>query len=295
MKDHARHDQGSARSLCTPLSQSATPERRVETLGESTYKTQTKCRQNRKCDIFSYSPPTTYNFSCLKCLNFSRRNVYLSGEMLFSRFQAAFFGPPFSAPSRLQRTSPRPHVSGSHQLRFAAKPPDVATCFPNTVQPNFAAKSSKSANSPIFTDFDHVVPSTYANQNRRMPIFCRSDSYRRDELRRVPISTASKHLCVSPSGRSSPKRDKKWDNSASLGTRRKERTNVRAARPSALGSARVNFENDEKVCPCPRGTYDAPLALRLIFRGGLGIRTFGIHSDFDISHSSFISACSLTI
>jgi hypothetical protein len=35
-----------------------------------------------------------------------------------------------------------------------------------------SSKSSKSANSPIFTDFDHGVPSTYANQNRRAPIFC---------------------------------------------------------------------------------------------------------------------------
>ena len=70
MKDNARHDQGSARSLRTPLSRSATPLGRFETSGKSTYKTQTKFRQNRKGDFFKYSAPTTYNFSRVKCLNF---------------------------------------------------------------------------------------------------------------------------------------------------------------------------------------------------------------------------------
>jgi hypothetical protein len=40
--------------------------------------------------------------------------------------------------------------------------------------PSAFAKSSKSPNSPIFADSDHAVPVTYANQNRRAPIFRRS-------------------------------------------------------------------------------------------------------------------------
>jgi hypothetical protein len=40
-----------------------------------------------------------------------------------------------------------------------------------------AQKSSKSANSPILADSDHAVPGTYANQNRRTPIFSASNPH----------------------------------------------------------------------------------------------------------------------
>jgi hypothetical protein len=39
-------------------------------LAQNADKTQTKCRQNRKCDFISRSAPTTYNFNAVKCLNF---------------------------------------------------------------------------------------------------------------------------------------------------------------------------------------------------------------------------------
>jgi hypothetical protein len=121
MKDNARHDQGSARSLRTPLSRSATPARRFETSGESTYKTQTKCRQNRKCDIFSYSAPTTYNFSSVKCLNFPHRSGDLSDEVQFSRVQAVFFRSAFLRPFLI--CNARPRISKSPHPRVAAKRP----------------------------------------------------------------------------------------------------------------------------------------------------------------------------
>jgi len=71
MTDNARHIPGSTRSCRTPLSRSATPPRRFQNLGKSTYKIQTKFRQNRECDFSNHSASTTYNFNALKCLNFS--------------------------------------------------------------------------------------------------------------------------------------------------------------------------------------------------------------------------------
>ena len=73
MKANTRQMPGSTRSCRTPLSRSAPPARRFETSGESTYKTQTKCRQNRECDFFNYLPSSTYNFNAVKCLNFPGR------------------------------------------------------------------------------------------------------------------------------------------------------------------------------------------------------------------------------
>jgi len=69
MTDHARQVPGSTRSRRTPFSRSATPPWRPQDLGKSTYKTQTKFRQNRKCNLFSIYPSTTCNFNAVKCLN----------------------------------------------------------------------------------------------------------------------------------------------------------------------------------------------------------------------------------
>ena len=70
MKDNARHVPGSTRSCRTRLSRSATAAWRFQIFAKSTYKTQTKRRQNRKCDFFSSSASTVYNFNALTCLNF---------------------------------------------------------------------------------------------------------------------------------------------------------------------------------------------------------------------------------
>src|SRR5688572_16726302 len=77
MKDNARQDQGSTRSLRTALSRPATPPRRFQIPGKSTYKTQTKCIQNRGCCFIIYSASTTYNFTTGKYLHFlmSRRTL----------------------------------------------------------------------------------------------------------------------------------------------------------------------------------------------------------------------------
>jgi len=67
--DKAHHASGSTRTCGIPLSRSATRLRRLQGSRQSTYKTQTKCRQNRKCRFFNRSTSITYNFSPLKCLN----------------------------------------------------------------------------------------------------------------------------------------------------------------------------------------------------------------------------------
>jgi hypothetical protein len=73
MKANTRQMPGSTRSCCTALRRSAPPAWRLETSGESTYKTQTKCRQNRECDFFNSVLSVTYNFNAVKCLNFLGR------------------------------------------------------------------------------------------------------------------------------------------------------------------------------------------------------------------------------
>jgi hypothetical protein len=69
MKANARHEPGSTRSRRTALSRSASSIRRFPSPSKSTYKTQTKCIQNRKCDFFSVYASMTYNFNAVKCLN----------------------------------------------------------------------------------------------------------------------------------------------------------------------------------------------------------------------------------
>ncbi len=79
MKDNARHVPGSIRSFRAVMFQSVTSARRFQSLWKSTYKTQTKCIQNRKCDFFNYSTSTTYNFNAVKCLNFPGLRVLTVG------------------------------------------------------------------------------------------------------------------------------------------------------------------------------------------------------------------------
>jgi hypothetical protein len=70
MKDNARHFPGSTPSRGTPFSRSTALPGRSLIHTKSTYKTQTKCRQNRKCDFFIVSASTIYGFSAVNCLHF---------------------------------------------------------------------------------------------------------------------------------------------------------------------------------------------------------------------------------
>jgi hypothetical protein len=79
MKNNARRVPGSIRSCRAVMFQSATSARRFQSLRKSTYKTQTKCIQNRKCDFFNYSASTTYNFDAVKCPNFPGLRVLTVG------------------------------------------------------------------------------------------------------------------------------------------------------------------------------------------------------------------------
>jgi hypothetical protein len=69
MKANTRQTPGSTQSCRIALPRSATPARHCLAHMKSTYKTQTKCRQNRECEFFIYSAPTTYNLNAVRCLN----------------------------------------------------------------------------------------------------------------------------------------------------------------------------------------------------------------------------------
>jgi hypothetical protein len=93
MKAHTHQEPSSIRSRPTPLPRSATRARRLPTFPKSTYKTQTKCRQNRECEFFSASAVSTYNFNAVKCLNFrSPERFPLHGGEGPSERQTGFFG-----------------------------------------------------------------------------------------------------------------------------------------------------------------------------------------------------------
>jgi hypothetical protein len=70
MKDNARNDQGSTRSLPTPLSQSATPRRRFRTIRTKCDRYATKMLPNFKTQIVIHSTPAAYNFDPQKRSHF---------------------------------------------------------------------------------------------------------------------------------------------------------------------------------------------------------------------------------
>ena len=76
MKDNARQEPGSTRSLSTPLSRSATPARRFASPSKNPYKIRTKSDHFREREFFNRSSPSTYNFNALKCTDFLRRSMY---------------------------------------------------------------------------------------------------------------------------------------------------------------------------------------------------------------------------
>jgi hypothetical protein len=95
MKDHARHVPGSTGSRRRTFVFI-----RVDSwLAQSTYKTQTKCIQNRNSDFFNYSVSTTYNFNAVTCLNFADPKLNLPPNLNLNQPCARRPGPgryPFS-------------------------------------------------------------------------------------------------------------------------------------------------------------------------------------------------------
>jgi hypothetical protein len=96
VKAKTRHVPGSSRSCGTPLSRSTDRPRRFHNFGKSTYKTQTKCRQNHKYDFLNYSASTTYNFTVLTCLNFTGtlRALTVDSQSLGTESRHARLGKP---------------------------------------------------------------------------------------------------------------------------------------------------------------------------------------------------------
>jgi hypothetical protein len=80
MNDNTRPVPGSTRSCRNPLSRPASPAKPFQDFAKSTYKTQTKCRQNHKYDFFNDSASTTYNFNPLTCLNFTGTPSRFDGD-----------------------------------------------------------------------------------------------------------------------------------------------------------------------------------------------------------------------
>ena len=66
-------------------------------------------------------------------------------------------------------------LSHSNLSRLCA----FALSSPGNLPYKYCTESSKSASSPIFHRFDHAVPMTYANQNRRPPILVGASLRRR--------------------------------------------------------------------------------------------------------------------
>ena len=69
MKENVRRVPGSIRSRRAALSRLAALPSRCQLPAESTYKMQTKRRQNRKCDFISDYESTTYDVHTVKCLH----------------------------------------------------------------------------------------------------------------------------------------------------------------------------------------------------------------------------------
>ena len=95
MKDNAHHVPGSTGSRRRTFVFI-----RVDSwLTQSTYKTQTKCIQNRNRDFFNYSVSTTCNFNAVTCLNFADPKLNPPPDLNLNQPCARRLGPghyPFS-------------------------------------------------------------------------------------------------------------------------------------------------------------------------------------------------------
>ena len=164
MKDHARHVPGSIQSRCSTLSRSTALPRRFQASGKSTYKTQTKCRQNFKCDFFSYSPSNTYNFSAVTCLNSpgALSSLPIDNQSPATESHDARPGTrgkcyPFSLGEK---------VGMRGQTSSDSQSSGVGTSFAV-----YCTKRDKTGRIAILTKTDHAVSTTYDNNPFRRPIF----------------------------------------------------------------------------------------------------------------------------
>jgi hypothetical protein len=109
MRDHARHEPGSTQSHRTAVPRSVAHPRRFQTLAKSTYKIQTKCIQNRRCNCITCSASMAYNLNVIKCRRFTLSFIlYSAPAILRSNGVGEETG------LGLVSASPHPLVSPSH-------------------------------------------------------------------------------------------------------------------------------------------------------------------------------------
>ena len=170
VKENAGLVPGSTRSRHTALARSfpfVLPSASVPARVENAYKMRPKCIQKRTCDFFNYSASITYNFDPKKWSHFPTPLTLNPNPNLnhpWMRFQRAL------CPSTYR------FIHTSHYFPLLSLPPSQCPV------PLWWTRGNKPFNilykiggSPIFYRFDHAVPATYANQNRRTPIFWRAE------------------------------------------------------------------------------------------------------------------------
>src|SRR6185503_9795559 len=167
MKAYARHVPGSTRGRRPALSQCATPPRRFQTVPEKCDHYASKMRPNFKTQILINSLQTTYNFDTQKWSHFPGRGSSLAlGDLSVRGVGRSRNSPKVKAEGRArgQRAS---HWDRVRDKLVNPRPSEAA--WQQNLQT--CTESSKSAKSPISYRFDHAVPTTYDDQNRRSPIF----------------------------------------------------------------------------------------------------------------------------
>ena len=105
-------------------------------LAQNADKTQTKCRQNRKCDFFNACAPNTYNVSALTCLNFPIPKLNLNpaeadkvGRAVVSAPDSCQFVPIRGCHSKLTRTDHfRPKSPGTYYTNKPIYSPPMRVC-----------------------------------------------------------------------------------------------------------------------------------------------------------------------
>ena len=167
MKANARHVPGSTRSCRAALSRFTTPTWRFQNLDKSTYKTQTKCTQKRKCDFFNRFLSTTYNFNAVTCLNsltahpiLAIDNQTLGTESHDARLGSSVKCYPFSLGEKV-RMRDKP----VHSLRRPPRANELSATVHN---------GTKRDEFHIFTKTDHAVSTTYDDTASSRPILRRT-------------------------------------------------------------------------------------------------------------------------
>ena len=109
---------------------------RDSALAKNGDKTQTKCRQNLKCDFFNDYAPTTYNFNALTCLNSSVPNLNPNHSLnlnLLNSCQFVEFVSVRVRKSKLTETDGfRPKLPGGHYTNKPTYSPSVSVASLST-------------------------------------------------------------------------------------------------------------------------------------------------------------------